>query len=287
MARPAPRCPVCGAAREDLLAGGAAAGPCARCGGERLLPSSGTALAPLPESPLGAFGAGVETCLEGFRIVRSTRALRLLSLAPAAVNLAVLALLVYGVIEGRPFVAEWIAPGASGLSGVLVWLGALVAVLVAAFLLYPVLVSVLAAPFNDALSAAVEREIRRRTVSEPFGIARAAADLARPIGQALRIALFRLAATVFLLPLGLVPVAGPIVLFLVSAAFTAFDHVDLPASRVRMSYAEKRELLARHRAASLGFGVVAQALLLVPIVNVFLLPAAVAGGTLLYFRMRK
>ena len=78
-----------------------------------------------------------------------------------------------------------------------------------------------------------------------------------------------------------------LVVYLVSAAFAAYDWIDLPASRVRMTYAEKRALVRRHRAATLGFGVVAQALVLVPIVNVLLLPAAVAGGTLLYFRMEK
>jgi CysZ protein len=251
-------------------------------------PFGGRALAPLPAGGgLRAFVAGAETCLEGFRVVRSTARLRALAVAPALVNLALLVFLVYGVIAARPVIASWIVPDASGLMAFLAGAGALVAAVLMAFLLHPVLASILAAPFNDALSAAVERAVRQGSEAEPFALSRLAGDILRPIGHALRVALFRLAATAVLLPIALVPVAGPAFVFLVSAAFAAYDHVDLPAARARMSYAEKRALMRRNRAATLGFGSVAQALLLVPIVNVFLLPAAVAGGTLLYLRMRK
>jgi len=245
-------------------------------------------LAPLPRGGGAAFFAGVATCLAGFRAVRATPALRALALAPAIVNLVLIALLVWGVVEIRPVVSAWIAPDATGVTGFLADAGALVAAIVAALLLHPILAPVLASPFNEALSTGVERVVRgRRESDEAFALSRVAGDFFRPIGQALRIALFRLGATLLLLPLALVPVAGPVIAFLVSAAFAAFDYVDLPASRVRMTYAEKRALTRRHRAATLGFGMVAQALLIVPIVNVFLLPAAVAGGTLLYFRMEK
>ncbi len=285
MAEPgaASRCPACGAAA------GGAGGTCGRCAAGLAHPGVGRALAPLPRGAVAAFVAGAETFAAGLGTIRGDRVLKRLAAAPAIVNLAILVLLVAAVIEFRPVIADLVLPDATGVVAVLAFIGSLAAAAVSALLLHPILVSVASAPFNEALSARVERLVRSgwEGESEGFALSRAAIDVLRPIGQSLRVAGYRLAAAIVLVPLSLVPVAGPIAVFLVSAAFTAYDWVELPAARVRMSYREKRALLRRHRAASLGFGSAAQFLLLVPFVNVLALPVAVAGGTLLFFRMEK
>jgi CysZ protein len=84
----------------------------------------------------------------------------------------------------------------------------------------------------------------------------------------------------------IVPVAGHLVYvafgFLFSATYLALDYTDWPASRrderIRVRLARARA----HRWAYLGFGAMVSVLLFVPIISLFLMPAAVAGGTRLF-----
>jgi CysZ protein len=89
----------------------------------------------------------------------------------------------------------------------------------------------------------------------------------------------------------LVPVVGAVVQaslgFVVTASFLALDHIDWAAARHGLSVRARLGLLRQHPGALLGFGTAVWLMLFAPLVNLLLVPAAVAGGTLLFGDIRR
>lgn len=145
--------------------------------------------------------------------------------------------------------------------------------------------SVLAAPFMDALSEAVER-LRGGVASPPFSLSLIVRDAAR----AVRIELAKLCVYLALtLPLwGLsffVPAIAPLTALvggLLTCAFLGLDHLDWPASRRGLGLRARLRRFARAPWTVLSFGAGVWLLLFVPVIQLALLPGAVAGGTLLF-----
>jgi CysZ protein len=66
--------------------------------------------------------------------------------------------------------------------------------------------------------------------------------------------------------------------FLFSAWMMAIQYVDYPADNNQISFKEMRKYLSKYRFTSLGFGMLAFGLTLLPILNFLALPAAVCGA---------
>lgn len=148
------------------------------------------------------------------------------------------------------------------------------------------LTSVIAAPFNGALSAAVEKLVTGQVLGDE-GIAALVRDVGRTIALEGAKMLLYLAVMVplFILQCG-VPGLGSVVVSVVGFVFTAWfwglDYTDWPAER-RGWTVGKRFANARHRFWTwFGFGAGVWLFLFVPFVNLLFMPAAVAGGTLLF-----
>ncbi len=151
------------------------------------------------------------------------------------------------------------------------------------------LTSVIAAPFNGALSAAVERIATGREMGDD-GIAALVRDVWRTVVLELTKLLIFLAVMVPLFILqwavpGIGSVAYTVFSFVFTAWFWGIDYVDWPAERrgwtpkQRLANARKRFL------PMFGFGSGVWLFLFVPLLNLFFMPAAVAGGTLLFLDM--
>ena len=145
---------------------------------------------------------------------------------------------------------------------------------------------VAAAPFNEALSEAIE-ERETNTSSPPFSLSRVVSDLART----LRLDLLKLAAFVaIMMPLTIlawiVPGPGHLVSAVVGSFFTAsyfaIDYTDWPASRRGLGVRQRLSLFWARPWLMVGFGVAVWGCLFVPILNLAFMPIAVAGGTRLF-----
>jgi CysZ protein len=143
-----------------------------------------------------------------------------------------------------------------------------------------------AAPFHEALSHAVEA-LRRNDSPEATSLGELLRDAARSVQLvAIKLAIY----VAWMLPLWLVglfvPVIGPVAQavlgFALTVAFLALDHVDWAAARHGLSVSERLRLLRTHPGPLFAFGLCVWCFLFIPLVNLFLIPAAVAGGTLLF-----
>lgn len=170
------------------------------------------------------------------------------------------------------------------------WMLALVLMAVGAVAV-ALLSSVIAAPFNDALSQEVER-LQGGVEGPPLTLRHVIADVRRTVA----LELFKLVLYVavmlpmFVLSL-LVPGAGQVAYsafgFGFSASYFCLDYLDWPAARRGWPARRRLRLLWKRPGVALGFGLGVWLLLLIPLVNLLFMPAAVAGGTLLFMDLHE
>lgn len=185
-----------------------------------------------------------------------------------------------------PFAEGWDAPLAGGLRFVLD-LGIVVGVIVLCVLTFAAVVLTVGEPFYERIWRAVERRLGGipDEVELPLGrqIAKGIRDGAVLIGIAILTAL-----VVFLV--GLIPLigtaAGLVLGALLGGRALARELTGMAADARGMSLAERRALLATRPWRTLGFGIAAYLLMLVPAIAVIAMPAAVVGATLLVRDLR-
>jgi CysZ protein len=110
-------------------------------------------------------------------------------------------------------------------------------------------------------------------------------SLGRSLVDSLRLIGLSILLGIPLLLLGLVPVIGQILGFVLGGAvggwLLAMELTGVPFQRRGRRLADRRAVLRRHRPMALGFGVAVFLCFLIPLGAVLLMPAAVVGGTLL------
>lgn len=236
------------------------------------------------------FGAGFTTLLRGFTWWRRRPGRMALGLVPALlVALAAgAALLAFGA--SLPGIADALTPFADGWLPV--WAGMLrIAVGAALFGAALLLVAVtftavtltVGEPFYDRIWRTVETDTTGGVPDAGYGFWRAA-------GDGIRLIVRGVLAAIGAALIGLIPLVGSVAGFLAGVALTGWllaDELSARALSARgIDRAERRALLRASRARALGFGVATQLCFLVPLGAVAVMPAAVAGSTLLAHDLR-
>ncbi|MBI4878637.1 MAG: EI24 domain-containing protein [Planctomycetes bacterium] len=268
------RCAVCGnAARE---------GGCARCNGEV---ARADLLSPLRRRGPAELLVGLALALRGAALTLSRPRLLALVIAPLVLNVLVFALLVWLVIAEREafrpeLAAEWVY-GLDWLRLLLqeaaVYGAVLLGILAAAG--GTVLGSaVVAAPFLEWLSEAVESVVLGRRDETPITLEYVWSVWIAPVFQAAGVALLQACAALLFLVLSLTGVLAPLV-FLGGAWLTAVTLCDVVVARKCYPISARFRLVNRSLLLHLG-------LALPFAVLPFLLPLGVAGATLAYLRER-
>lgn len=137
-------------------------------------------------------------------------------------------------------------------------------------------------PFYERIARAVDLRLGDAPApqAEPFwtGVRRSSAT-------GIRIAILTALVGLAVFGAGLIPVAGPVLSPIIGAVFggslLTLETSAFAYDARRISFRERRRMLARRRAATLGFGILTYLLFLVPFGAVLVMPAAVAGATML------
>lgn len=224
---------------------------------------------------------------EAARFLRARPRLWKWLVLPAIITLLVLAGVVVGVAALADPLVVWVAAHVpSWLETLVSWLVRIVVVVgvgLGAMVVFVSVAGMIAGPFNELLSEAVEEELTN-TPGPPFALGAFVRDALVGIAHALRRLALSLVYLVLLFALGFVPVIGTIAatglgLYL-AASGGAYDAYDAVLARRGLSYAQKQAFLAKHRARSLGLGGAVAGLLLVPGVNLVALGLGATAATL-------
>ncbi|MCU1635530.1 MAG: rane protein [Cryobacterium sp.] len=241
-------------------------------------------------------GSAVRDFLAGAALMG--RGLRLWSTTPRMMFLGVIPALIVGIVYvagivvlavnlaaiaawATPFAGEWDDPFRS-----LVRITAALSIAAFAVLLviatYAALTLAVGEPFYERIWRHVEEQLGgvEGEIETPFW-----RSVRRGVGDAVRVLALASSIGLAVLLVGFVPVVGPVVAAVLGSIaggwILALELTRLPFDARGVSAAERRRVLKGTRAKALGFGVTTYLLFLVPLGAVLVMPAAVAGATML------
>jgi CysZ protein len=239
---------------------------------------------------IGAFSRGVRDASRGARYLAGKPTLWPLVVAPALLALFALVGVGWLVVVWTAPIVDW-AVGflpdiMSGIVGGLLELVLIAVLAFAGYVAFITAATLMAAPFNEMLSEAIECQLAGAPAS-PFSLPRFVKDIGMGIAHALRRVVSYAITMGLLFVVGVaVPVLGPVAYAaggaVVTARFTAYDAMDAVWARKSLPYAAKLAYLTRHRARTYGLGAAIAVMLAVPVLNFFAPSIGAAGATLLY-----
>jgi len=178
------------------------------------------------------------------------------------------------------YLLHWLPGWLQWLSALLWILFALLAVLLL-FFSFSFVINLVGSPFNGLLAGKIEQYL---TGTAPPGSA-------RPLWQEIGLILFNevkkwgyfavWAILILVISLILSPLA-PLWWFFFSAWAMSLEYLDYPLGNHGMVFSDIRQHAATRRMLYLGFGSAVTVALLTPLVNLLVMPLAVAGATLLH-----
>jgi len=236
-----------------------------------------------------SFIRGISAVLKSFRIVKRTPGMARYFIIPFVINIAVVTLI--AVIAWtqiyQPFSS--LVRGSAWYHKLLSFIIASVSVIVLAFtivILYSIIGSVVAAPFNDLISERVETLMTGARFEEPFQLRRFVGDIARMFGNALGLVSIIVPVNILLLLLNLIPVVGSIayavIAFLATSYFAGMPFFDFPLDRRRLSFGRKLSVVWRYRRSVAGVGASFIAMTFIPIVGFLGLNIAAVAATTIF-----
>jgi CysZ protein len=238
---------------------------------------------------LRQFLAGMGLLGRGLGMWVTSPKLMFLGAIPALVVAAVYGVLLVLLLTQIDALATWITPFAEEWEAT--WrtgtrLIAAAALMAGAVLLAVFTFTAITLTVGDPFYEKIWREVEERLgdappdSGDPFW-----RSVPRGIGNGLRLLLLTASVALPLFVLGFVPVIGqtvvPVLGVLFGGWFLAVELTGFAFDARRVSLRERRRMLGVRRPTALGFGVATYLLFLIPFGAVVVMPAAVAGATLL------
>ena len=214
--------------------------------------------------------------------------LRLFVIVPLLINI-----LIFGTLIGMGFsylselMDSWMSyiPEWLGFITWIIWPLIVLTVSLISGYLFTSVALVIASPFNALLAEKAEELVTGKPVDALEGLGAALMALPRGIVREISKLLYYVPMAAFVLILSFIPglnAIAPVLWFLLGAWMMSIQFVDYPMDNHRLGFAEVKEAVRERRLSSLGFGGMVAFCTSIPIVNFFVVPAAVVGATLLW-----
>ena len=160
-------------------------------------------------------------------------------------------------------------------------------VLVYAFTL---LANIIGAPFNSLLAERVEQHLTGKSPTTDPSLAFLLKSIPKTLRSELSKLLYLVLWSIPLLLIGFIPViniAAPFLVFAFGAWMFSLEYIDYPMGNHGKLFKEVKSSLQQQRPMALGFGFMVAVFSIIPIVNLVIMPIAVAGATALYVEQLK
>jgi CysZ protein len=235
----------------------------------------------------GSFGTGASYLWEGARLLKHPSLIPFVAV-PLLVNICIFATLISLTISAvSDTLEQWLAAIPDWLSFLrwLVWPIVALTLSVITGYLFTLVAILIASPFNALLAEKAEELITGKPVAGLEGIAQAIASFPRSLWRELVKMAYYLPLVLVVFVLSLIPpitAVAPFLWFLLAAWMMAVQYVDYPMDNHLLGFADVKEVLRERRLSSLGFGGVVAVVSGIPILNFFVVPAAVCGATLFW-----
>jgi CysZ protein len=236
----------------------------------------------------GNLFSGANYLLRGFGLINQP-GIRLYALVPILITLLVFILLIGLAVLYFGALLDWLLPTGDGwwitVIRALLWPLFAIAVMLVWYFTFTLVANLIGAPFNGLLAEKVEAHLLGRGLADTGGFQDALRDFVPAMLNELRKFAYYLLWAIPLLVLFIVPginVVAPVLWGIFMAWILALEYVEYPMENHRIRFKEVRGRLGQKRLLGLGFGGTVMGLMLVPLVNLLVMPAAVAGGTAIW-----
>ena len=230
---------------------------------------------------------GARYLLRGLHLITQP-GLRRFVILPVLINVLVFTLLI-SLVAGQfgALIDQWLPTLPDWLSWLNYLLWTLFAVTAAVFVFFSftLLANLIAAPFNGLLAEAVERYLTGHELPSGSSFLQVLKDAPAAMFDELGKMLYFLIWVIPLLIISWIPpfsLVAPVLWVLFSAWMLAVEYADYPMGNHGLKGKEQRAILRSKRFQSLGFGGLTMAGTVVPVVNLIIMPTAVAGATAMW-----
>lgn len=217
----------------------------------------------------------------GFSLL-SNKGLKRFVAFPILINALLMSALIYFgggyLIDKIQGLVDWLPSWLSWLYWLILPIAALTLISITVYFFSAVL-NLIASPFNGLLSEAVETKITGAVIpDEPIGQL-----ISRTLQRELKKLGYFIPRYLGLLVISFIPVVNvvsPLLWFIFGAWVLTLQYLDYALDNNGHSFADLHNALKLQPLTTLGFGFVVALGLMIPIVNLFVMPAAVCGATL-------
>lgn len=228
------------------------------------------------------FSLGITYLISGFSLLTKPGIKRYV-IIPLLINILLFSGLIWLLSDQFSTFIEWLSPSLPDWLAWLTWLLWIIFALCAFLLIFftfTVIANLVGAPFNSYLAAAVENHL---TGTKPEGgNLPFAKEVIKSIQSETSKILYALLWLIPLLIITLIPGINIIAPFLwawFGAWILSLEYVDYPLGNYGLGFGEVKTTLKLHRWMALGFGGAATVATMIPLINLFVMPMAVAGAT--------
>jgi CysZ protein len=228
---------------------------------------------------------------EGLRLIRQP-GLRAYVIIPLIINVLVfVGLFGYGLSLVDSWLTSVIAdlPEWLGFLYWLVWILVVITAVLVWFFCFTIVANIIASPFNALLSVKVEERLTGEV--QPAGSFNSFLTLLpRTLAREFSKLMYYLPRLIGLALVTIIPgvnFIAPFLWLLFGAWMMTVQYTDFGADNNNVRFGELRERLSEERMASLSFGVIVYLMIAVPLLNLVVMPAAVAGGTVFWVERLK
>lgn len=235
----------------------------------------------------GSIGGGIGYFVRGLQLLRQPRLLPFV-IIPLTVNIVIFATLItYSINIVSSTLDSWLLaiPDWLGWLNWLIWPIVVITLALVTGYLFTAVAILIASPFNALLAEKVEELTTGKPVQGPESLWQAFALFPRALARELRKIFYYLPLLLVVFVLSWIPpftAIAPLLWLLLAAWMMAVQYVDYPMDNHQLSFASVKQILRQRRLSSLGFGGIVALVSGIPIVNFFVVPAAVCGATLFW-----
>ena len=180
---------------------------------------------------------------------------------------------------------DWLLPNWLDWLAWLLWPLFAVGIAIIVFYTFTLIANLIAGPFNGLLAEAVERELTGVSGGSDMTVWQMAQEIPASVANEARKLGYFAVRAIPLLILFLIPginVLAPLLWILFSAWLLALEYMDYPMANHGYKFPQIRGIAAQKRTHSMSFGGSVLVMTMIPFVNFFAMPVAVAGATALY-----
>lgn len=251
---------------------------------------------------LSSLFKGVEYLAEGRRLTQLP-AIRPFVWVPLIINMALFSFAtyyavswIYQVVQGLNFNydfvswLDWLEPIVAGLAGFFGWVLIVAGALLVLFVvgsMFTMATHLVSSPFLGLLAEKVEASLHTPAFREQTLSQLALRTILRELRKLFYWLSRAAVLSVITLILWFIPglnVINPIVWYVFGAWVMAMQYVDIAADNNGLGFPELLALLRRHRMEAFGFGGAVMLVTSIPVLNLFVVPVAVAGGVVFFVR---